>query len=206
MGTKSILFVLLCVAHFCASAQQKTRSNYLGVKVGNLSQEHHASRMYGGLSFEYQLRENSNWYLQYDILFGKDYFRMPLGAPLGFWGGLQVLSNNDTGSIKWGRGALVALLGIIIPEGFGYNIKLNDRLEIAPFVRPLQFESIKSNTTDEDANYAAGSIGLQLHSYLIENSLRFSPYIEGKFHYNEHAHPGYSFGASLSMNLHSKKK
>ena len=162
-------------------------------------------RAYGGIEFDLLAWEKVG--IHYSLLFGDNYFHMPI-APIGGFllGAFIAGSEDDDGENRLGVGLVVGLLTSIIPEGISLNIKVNDQIAFAPYISPLQFEYIRNDSKTKDDTFAGGGIGLRYHHYSYNQKFRISPYIEYKIHYNKNTHPGISAGLNLSYKVKNKYK
>lgn len=192
--------ILLASVFNCQSQEKMKRDAFLSAKTGYLSINDFDARFYGGIELDAMVNDRIG--IHYSILFGKDYFHMPL-APIGGWfAGLAVgMAASDSSKTFGGLGAglLVGIITSIIPEGISYNIPINDELTIAPYISPLQFEYLKTGGGQD--SFAGGGIGLRLHKTIDNNRFRISPYFEYKMHYHSDLHNGISAGLNFSANL-----
>lgn len=107
-------------------------------------------------SIQYVLNPEDRWSWYYSIGFGstnnrKFYGHFPLGAFLGVY----FLANSDGGSNE--LLTTLAVLSFIAPEGVSYNIKLNEKMKVSPFIN---FNSIEFYTNDKDEERIMPSFGV----------------------------------------------
>ncbi len=186
----------------CLAQDQKAKS-FLSAKIGHLQIDGYSPRLYGGVEFDVIFPNRIG--IHYSFLFGKDYFHMPLAPVGGLFTGIAAglfFSSSDSTKTGLGTGIIVGLLTAIIPEGISYNIPISHKLQIAPYISPLQFEVIRRNNNSK--GYAGGAIGIKLHQYLISEKMRLSPYVEMKIHYSKTPNPGFSAGLNVAVSLNKK--
>lgn len=149
-----LLFGVLLIVmqpHSCFSQRNKTQRIYLGydswvspnksLKSGNL---------------QLTLFPEDKWSLNYSIGFGVSnndnfYAHYPMGA---FWG-IYLLANSSGGSSD--LLATLAVISFLIPEGVSYNIKVNDKLNVSPY---LNFNSMEFYYNDLNEEKIKPSLGL----------------------------------------------
>ena len=178
---------------------------YLSIKGGYINIDDFTPRAYGGIEFDLLAWEKVG--IHYSLLFGDNYFHMPI-APIGGFllGAIIAGSEDEDGENRLGVGLVVGLLTAIIPEGISFNIKVNDQIAFAPYISPLQFEYIRNDSKTKDDSFAGGAIGLRFHHYYYNSQFRISPYMEYKIHYNKYTHPGISAGLNLSYKVKKRSK
>ncbi len=112
----------------------------------------------------YVLNPEDRWSWHYSVSFGttqngKFYGHFPLGAFIGIY----FLANSDGGSNE--LLTTLAVLSFIAPEGVSYNIPLNDKMKVSPY---LNFNSIEFYHNDKDEERVMPSFGFGTRvSYLI---------------------------------------
>ena len=189
------LFVIILLFSFQGHAQIEKGAIYFGARAGYLSIEDYAPRTYGGLELDVMVTDKIG--IHYSILFGEEYFHMPL-APVGGFFVAAAVSDIDEG---FGFGLLLGAITAIIPEGVSYNIPLGENSGFAPYISPLQFEYVPSG---EGNTYPGGAIGLRYHQYVGKKLFRVSPMVEYKVHYNKNPHLGISAGLNIALQLKEK--
>jgi hypothetical protein len=200
----ALIFILISVG--TAQAQLEKGATYLSLRTGQVNLEDYTPRFYGGVELDVMVSDNIG--IHYSVLFGEKYFHMPLAPFGGLFVGLAIGGSRDsTDSRRIGAGILFGLLTAIIPEGISYNFKVNDAMGVAPYISPLQFEYIinKGQDSGQDS-YAGGGVGIRLHMYLSEGSIRMSPFAEYKIHYSRNVHNGYSVGINFTKKIGGKNK
>jgi hypothetical protein len=199
MKVLTVLLFSLFLLSSNSYAQHQKGSVFLAARMGHLEINGFGPRVYGGIELEFMIADNFG--IHYSILFGKEYFHMPLAPVGGILTGLLVGSafKSDSTRNGVGIGIIIGLLTALIPEGISYTIPVAKRFYIAPYVSPLQFEYLKSDN-GQDA-FAGGALGLRVHQYFNAGSFRLSPYFEYKIHYSENIHPGFSTGLNFALKL-----
>ena len=126
---------------------------------------------------------------------------MPIAPFFGFAFGKEIASDELD---KLLPGIVIGLIAAAIPDGISYRINMNERIGIAPYIKPLQYVDIN----DKGGNYAssaAGSLGVRFNIYTFDKKFRFSPFIEGQALYKKGNYTGISYGLSASYRIARKK-
>jgi hypothetical protein len=181
-----IFLLLILVAGISTCQGQFSKGNILiSPGIGQLHIDVFNPRNYGGIEFEKCLGEHVG--IHYSVLFGADYFHMPVGILVGAVGGVLGLVS--------GAG-FIFFLTAAVPEGVSFYIPLGDKTTLSPYISPLQLEFVRKRIVDEDT-FVGGAVGVKLHQSLNADWL-FSPFVEYKIHYVEAVHPGISAGLKIS--------
>ena len=208
MKNLKYIILILLIFSFGKSffSQIEKGEGFLSIKGGYINIDDFTPRGYGGIEFDLLAWEKVG--IHYSLLFGDNYFHMPIAPIGGFLAGIAVAAteNDSTGENRVGAGLIVGLLTSIIPEGISLNIKVNDQIAFAPYISPLQFEYIRNDSKTKDDSFAGGAIGLRYHHYYYNQQFRISPYMEYKIHYSKNTHPGISAGLNLSYKVKKKSK
>ncbi len=122
-------------------------------------------------SIQYVLNPEDRWSWHYSVGFGatdnrKFYGHFPLGAFIGIY----FLANSDGGANE--LLTTLAILSFIAPEGVSYNIKLNEKTKVSPYIN---FNSIEfyNNEKDEERIIPSFGVGTQV-SYLVNPNFGIS--------------------------------
>ncbi len=159
---KYILFFALIVIAFSAHSQRETRLSFYAqsIQVDNF-------KAYS-ISPTIDIPVSDNFNLRYSIGFGmqssrKFYMHTPLTAPVGSILFVAGLGGNTTFLSTLG------LFIIFIPEGVSYDIRLNDDLEISPFIDINSCEFFLRDVDNKLDFLLSGDVGLTSQLYLTDH-------------------------------------
>ena len=127
--------------------------------------------------FKYMNRLERNYHFTAGISSGGKFSgHAPLLTLLGAIIGIAKLGGGDLG--EWGG----VKFFLLFPEGLGYRIFLNDRLDIIPFCNPLGLDFGELDNSGDLANLT-DDVGIRLN-YMLDDEKFISFHLGRKFIYN----------------------
>ena len=127
--------VLLPLASSGQNTPEPDSKNIIYATVAAQDYNCYPANIMVGLGYELDVR--NNFKLNYRLDAGNNYFHMPLGLPIGV---IVYLAMAASGNKEFSD---VMLFAAMIPEGFGYEIKVGRNTVIKPYLNLLGFDYIK---------------------------------------------------------------
>jgi hypothetical protein len=182
----------LLTASLCVSVQDTT--TYLHPdKVSFMAEDiFFSGKSFQSAGINLQFAVGRHGYLNYHFGFGTTsdgglYAHSTLGGAGGM--ALVVNSIGEKG-VGW-----LAFILLLVPEGAGYSIPIGNKMELVPYVDPLQCDyRIKESTYGEEFNFS-GDAGARF-CFKFRNRLFFEPHLGAKLLYNS-GEWGLEGGASI---------
>lgn len=121
----------------------------------------------------------------FDLSYDTDNVRR-LHTPLGLIGGPPLIiygllsSNSSSNVFGYGKGgAVLGLLLLIAPDGFGLHIPIRDKVDISPYANILGLDFIRDRNTNEHWIKYSASFGTRI-TYLHKSGVTLSVFAEGR--------------------------
>lgn len=162
-----------CITDVATSyADNENASMYFHLQGGGLAIDPAESRAYFGISARILMSEYFS--LNYSINFGKGYGHLPV-----FGGGF--LSGAFASSLDSDEGACLALLLILLPEGFSLHLPISERVKLSPYINFMgseYYNNIGLESSATSSPRGAYNLGTYLDINWNDNGLIISPFAE----------------------------
>jgi hypothetical protein len=209
-GLKCLSTTLLVTLFYLNAHSQRRKLPYWELSTSALQFNYSGSihQQGKGIMAEYYLGENLS--VRGGLYAGTDYIKVS-PAPL-FWNALMEDNTNrsshyhSSGSASRNSHPLkTLLLSLMLSDGFVYNIKVNDKFSLTPYVSPLQAHFYNApGHSDFDNSVLTTSIGMGFKYYLGKNFLISA----GTEYYRTYLFrdSGHGYGVNASIGYVFRKK
>ena len=159
---KNFFLILLLLVLFKPSySQEEVRLSFSGNSI--LSPNFSAYSINPGIDIRVKDWLNVHYSLGFGIRGNKKfYMHMPATAPLGM---LAFIAGLGNGGEFW---TIAGIILLVIPEGVSFDITLNDKWELSPFININSAETFTSGSTNEFNYHLSADAGLGTRFYFSD--------------------------------------
>lgn len=190
---KCIIFTATFLLCSFSSRAQDTTTYVHPDKVSFMAEDiFFSGKSFQSAGINLQFSVGRHLYLNYHFGFGTTsdggfYAHSTLG---GAGGTALVVNSIGEKGVGW-----LAIILLLVPEGAGYSIPIGNKMDLVPYIDPLQCDyRVKESTYGEEFNFS-GDAGARF-CFKFKNRLFFEPHIGAKLLYNN-GEWGLEGGASI---------